>query len=202
MSANSKSGKSLSDLKAMPEFATPVVQIDPDILNMVLLPIDPAVIEAAELKEIQKDEVKAKLDEAKNLLKVRKERVSVLNGLCDEFDALTAAQVVAKNELGVVFTQVKTALANDPTVLENKQKVVRYFPELIGKWKENFEAAVVKQTQKIAGENIAALKELDASLVALDKKIDVLGKEVDGYKSLATKLFAEADQLKVEYGFA
>ena len=66
---------------------------------MVLVPIDPAVVEAAELKEIQKDEVKAKTDEAKNLLKVRKERVVALNGLCDEFEALEAAQIAAKNEL-------------------------------------------------------------------------------------------------------
>jgi uncharacterized coiled-coil DUF342 family protein len=184
----------------MPEFAAPVVQIDPDILNMVLLPIDPAVIEAAELKEIQKDEIKAKVDEAKNLLKVRRDRVAILNGLCDEFDTLTTAQIAAKNELGVVFAQVKTTLANDPTVLENKQKIVHYFPDLMAKWKENFEAAVVKQTQKIAAGNIAALKELDASLAVLDKKIDALGKEVDDYKALATKLFAQADTLKAEYG--
>ena len=203
MSKNSKaSSKSLSDLKDRPEFTKPPIQVDPDIMNMVLVPIDPAVVEAAELKEIQKDEVKAKTDEAKNLLKVRKERVVALNGLCDEFEALEAAQIAAKNELGAVFAQVRIALVNDPVVLENKQKVYRFFPNLVSKWKENFEAAVVKQTQKIAAENIASLKELEVSLAALDKKIEAMDKEVDGYKSLASRLFAEADQLKVEYGFA
>jgi len=93
-------------------------------------------------------------------------------------------------------------LVNDPVVLENKQKVYRFFPNLVSKWKENFEAAVVKQTQKIAAKNIASLKELEVSLAALDKKIEAMDKEVDGYKSLASRLFAEADQLKVEYGFA
>jgi paraquat-inducible protein B len=192
----------LSDLAAMPQFAPETIQIDPDILNMVLIPLDPAVIEAAELKAIHRDEIKAKVDDAKNLLKVRKERVAVLNALCDELDTLEEIRNVVKEDMGIVFNQVKTTLANDPAVLANKQKVVQYFPSLLSKWKENFDTAVVKQTQKLAADNIAAMKELNASFDILDKKIDAMNKEVDDYKALASRLFAEADVLKVEYGFA
>ena len=67
MSKNSKSSVTLSELAALPQFA-PVVKIAPGVLSMTIMEIDPALIEAVELKEARLDEIKAKKDDAKRLI--------------------------------------------------------------------------------------------------------------------------------------
>jgi DNA repair exonuclease SbcCD ATPase subunit len=201
MSQNSKSSKSLSDLQAMPEFAA-VVQIDPEILGMILIELDPAVIEAAELKAVQKDEIKAKIDEAKRLLAQAHEIAKTLNPLCDEQDKAEEERKLLKGILEDALLATRVALANHTKVLENKAQIIKAAPNLMAEFTEKFNAAVIKQTQIAQADNIARLKALDVSFAELDKKTAQLSKQYDEYKVLSTRLFAEADQLKVEYGFA
>ena len=203
MSKNSKSSsKSLSDLKDRPEFAKPPIQVDPDIMNALLLPIDPALIEAAELKEARLDEIKAKKDEAKRLIALCHETAKTLNPLCDRQDEVKKERILLKGVLKDALLATRIALAKHPLVLENKGMIVKVAPQRMVEFNKRFDTAVIKQTQRLQADNIARMKALDMSFVELDKKTGRLSKQYDEYKALSTRLFAEADQLKVEYGFA
>ena len=203
MSKNSKSSsKSLSDLKDRSKFAKPPIQVDPDIMNALLLPIDPALIEAAELKEARLDEIKAKKDEAKRLIALCHETAKTLNPLCDEWDRVEEERALLKGVLKDALLATRITLANHPLVLGNKAQIVKAAPARMAEFNKRFDTAVIKQTQCLQADNIAHMKALDISSAELDKKTARLSKQYDEYKMLSTRLFAEADQLKVEYGFA
>ena len=203
MSKNSKSSsKSLSDLKDRPEFAKPPIQVDPDIMNALLLPIDPALIEAAELKEAHLDEIKAKKDDAKRLGALCRETARTLNPLCDRQDEVKKERKLLKGVLKDALLATRIALAKHPKVLENKAQIIKTAPNLMVEFNKRFDTAVIRQTQIAQADNIARMKALDVSFAELDKKTVRLSSQYDEYKALSTRLFAEADQLKVEYGFA
>ena len=202
MSKNSKSSVALSELAVLPQFVAPVVEIAPEVLSMIVMDIDPALIEAAEIKEARLDAVKAKKDDAKRLLAQAHEIAKTLNPLCDEQDNVEKERKLLKDVLKDALLATRVALANHPEVLENKAQIVKAAPNLMAEFNEKFNAAVIKQTQIAQADNIARMKALDASFAELDKKTAQLSKQYDEYKALSTRLFAEADQLKVEYGFA
>ena len=202
MSRKIKNVVTLSDLKGRPEFAKPPIQVDPDIMNALLLPIDPALIEAADKKEARLDEIKAKKDEAKRLGALCRETARTLNPLCDRQDEVKKERKFLKGVLKDALLATRIALVNHPKVLENKALIVKAAPNLMVEFNKRFDTAVIRQTQIAQADNIARMKALDMSFVELDKKTGRLSKQYDEYKALSTRLFAEANQLKVEYGFA
>ena len=202
MSKNSKSSVTLSELAALPQFDAPVVEISETILSMIIMDLDPALIEAAELKEARLDEIKAKKDEAKRLIALCHETAKTLNPLCDEWDRVEEERALLKGVLKDALLATRITLANHPLVLGNKAQIVKAAPARMAEFNKRFDTAVIKQTQRLQADNIARMKALDMSFVELDKKTGRLSKQYDEYKALSTRLFAEADQLKVEYGFA
>ena len=202
MSKNSKSSVTLSELAALPQFDAPVVEISETILSMIIMDLDPALIEAAELKEARLDEIKAKKDEAKRLIALCHETAKTLNPLCDEWDRVEEERALLKGVLKDALLATRIALAKHPLVLENKGMIVKVAPQRMAEFNKRFDTAVIKQTQRLQADNIARMKALDMSFVELDKKTGRLSKQYDEYKALSTRLFAEANQLKVEYGFA
>ena len=202
MSRKIKNVVTLSELAALPQFDAPVVEISETILSMIIMDLDPALIEAAELKEARLDEIRAKKDEAKRLIALYHEIAKTLNPLCDEYDSVEEERKLLKGVLEDALLASRITLANHPKVLENKAQIVKAAPNLMAEFNEKFNAAVIKQTQIAQADNIARMKALDASFAELDKKTAQLSKQYDEYKALSTRLFAEADQLKVEYGFA
>ena len=202
MSRKIKNVVTLSDLKGRPEFAKPPIQVDPDIMNALLLPVDPALIEAAELREARLDFVKAKKDDAERLGALCREIAKVLNPLCDEQDRVEEERALLKGVLKDALLASRRALANHPRVLENKAQIIKAAPSLMAEFNKKFDSAVIKQTRIVQADNIVRMKALDQSFAELDKKTLRLSKQYDDCKALSTRLFAEADQLKVEYGFA
>jgi len=202
MSKNSKSSVTLSELAALPQFDAPVVEISETILSMIIMDLDPALIEAAELKEARLDEIKAKKDEAKRLIALCHETAKTLNPLCDEWDRVEEERALLKGVLKDALLATRITLANHPLVLGNKAQIVKAAPARMAEFNKRFDTAVIKQTQCLQADNIAHMKALDISSAELDKKTARLSKQYDEYKMLSTRLFAEADQLKVEYGFA
>ena len=202
MSKNSKSSVTLSELAALPQFNAPVVEISETILSMIIMDLDPALIEAAELKEARLDEIKAKKDEAKRLIALCHETAKTLNPLCDEWDRVEEERALLKGVLKDALLATRITLANHPLVLGNKAQIVKAAPARMAEFNKRFDTAVIKQTQCLQADNIAHMKALDISSAELDKKTARLSKQYDEYKMLSTRLFAEADQLKVEYGFA
>ena len=201
MSKNSKSSVTLSELAALPQFDAPVVEISETILSMIIMDLDPALIEAAELKEARLDEIKAKKDEAKRLIALCHETAKTLNPLCDEWDRVEEERALLKGVLKDALLATRITLANHPLVLGNKAQIVKAAPARMAEFNKRFDTAVIKQTQCLQADNIAHMKALDISSAELDKKTARLSKQYDEYKMLSTRLFAEADQLKVEYGF-
>ena len=202
MSKNSKSSVTLSELAALPQFDAPVVEISETILSMIIMDLDPALIEAAELKEARLDEIKAKKDEAKRLIALCHETAKTLNPLCDRQDEVKKERILLKGVLKDALLATRIALAKHPLVLENKGMIVKVAPQRMVEFNKRFDTAVIKQTQRLQADNIARMKALDMSSAELDKKTGRLSKQYDEYKALSTRLFAEANQLKVEYGFA
>ena len=201
MSKNSKSSITLSGLAALPQFA-PVVKIAPEVLSMTIMEIDPALIEAAGLKEARLDEIKAKKDDAKRLIVLCHEIAKTLNPLCDEWDRVKEERKLLKGVLKDALLAVRVALANHPRVIENKAQIIKAAPSLMAEFNKKFDSAVIKQTRIDEADNIARMKALDVSFAELDKKTKKLSKQYDDCKALSTRLSVEADQLKVEYGFA
>ena len=202
MSKNSKSSVTLSELATLPQFVAPVVEIAPEALAMIITEIDPALIEAAELREARLDEIKAKKDDAKRLIVLYHEIAKTLNPLCDEQDKIKEKRKLLKGVLKDALLTSRIALANHPKVLENKMQIVKAAPNLMAEFNKKFNLAVIKQTRIVQADNITRMKALDQSFAELDKKTAQLSKQYDEYKALSTRLFAEADQLKIEYGFA
>ena len=204
MSKNSKKSLvALSELAALPQFVAPVVvEIEPEVLSMTIMEIDPALIEAVELKEARLDEIKAKEDDAKRLCDLYHEIAKTLNPLCDEQDRVKEERKLLKGVLKDALLAVRVALAGHPRVIENKAQIIKAAPSLMAEFNKKFDSAVIKQTRIVQADNIARMKALDVSFAKLDKKTAQLSKQYDAYKALSTRLFAEADQLKVEYGFA
>ena len=201
MSKNSKSSVTLSELAALPQFAPVVVEIEPEVLSMTIMEIDPALIEAAELREARLDEIKAKKDDAKHLCDLYHEIAKTLNPLCDEWDRVKEERRLLKGVLKDALLAVRVALANHPKVIENKAQIIKAAPSLMAEFNKKFDSAVIKQTRIVQADNIVRMKALDQSFAELDKKTLRLSKQYDEYKVLSARLFAEADQLKVEYGF-
>ena len=203
MSKNSKKSLvALSELAALPQFVAPVVvEIEPEVLSMTIMEIDPALIEAVELKEARLDEIKAKEDDAKRLIVLCHEIAKTLNPLCDEWDRVKEERAILKGVLKDALLASRIALAGHPKVRENKAQIIKAAPNLMAEFNKRFDSAVIKQTRIVQADNIARMKALDQSFAELDKKTAQLSKQYDDCKALSTRLFAEADQLKVEYGF-
>jgi len=201
MSKNSKSSVTLSELAALPQFA-PVVKIAPEVLSMIIMEIDPALIEAAELREARLGEIKAKKDDAKRLCVLYHEIAKTLNPLCDEWDRVKEERKLLKGVLKDALLAVRVALAGHPRIIENKAQIIKVAPGLMAEFNKKFDSAVIKQTRIAQADNIARMKALDVSFAELDKKTAQLSKQYDDCKALSTRLSVEADQLKVEYGFA